>query len=403
MTKKETILDIFYNWMDDNKLPRDSEGSRKSYKSYISAAYDNVSALVKSGKCDQEISDSFNSLPFDNKDKFIELLTLFANSRDLLYTLTVYDKMYDLLCKVIESTGDKKLQKRHSAFVLFKEFLYKYDKYVFQSWNLSNVGVVDEKRLNEARGLFVKDDLHVLDGMESLLTILKDDNEFVKLAVENSYFFAPKIVEEQVQEHLDGNGMDKARHTSKQAINVNKVAKPLKKEDDVIARYEFPYDKLKDKIYLETDNPVVFDVHIDRDGNKYVRSLIEEKTGIVISQGEKNLIQNTIISHVWGRAYDPRFFTSLWNIVLIPAWANSLMDKNPVARTLASKMQATYMEICHKLNENIFNNTCYWKKLNLNKPGVLHHKDIVHFNYSINVANYRNNECVAISKVNQKV
>ncbi len=400
MTKEKTILDLFYNWMFDNKLPRESEGSRKSYKSYISAAYDNIRELVTEGKCEQEISDSFKSLPFKNKNEFIELLTLFANSRDLLYTLTVYDKMYDLLCKVIENTGDIKLQKRHSAFVLFKEFLYKYDKYVFSSQISSNGGSIDENRLNKARGKFKKNDLHVLDGMESLLSILKDDSEFVKLAVENSYFFAPKMVKDQVEKHLIGEGMDKARHTSKKTININNVPKPLKKENDVTAIYVFKIEDIKDKIYLEDGT---FTIHIDRDGNNYVRSLIEDKTGIIISQGEKNLIHNTIISHIWGRAYDPRFFTSLWNIVLIPAWANSLMDKNPVAGTLASKMQATYMEMCHKLYEEIFKNKLYWAGLKINKPGILHQKDIVHDNYSINVADYRNNECVAISKVNKKV
>ena len=77
MTKEKTILDLFYNWMFDNKLPRESEGSRKSYKSYISAAYDNIRELVTEGKCEQEISDSFKSLPFKNKNEFTTVRLIF--------------------------------------------------------------------------------------------------------------------------------------------------------------------------------------------------------------------------------------------------------------------------------------------------------------------------------------
>ena len=114
----------------------------------------------------------------------------------------------------------------------------------------------------------------------------------------------------------------------------------LKKGDKAVYTIEDPNSKEKIK----------FMVHIDRDGNRFVRNLITDKTGITVSQGKDSVLQNTIISHVWGRAYDPRYFTSLWNIVLVPAWANSLMDKEDApAETLASKMRATYMQLCTTL------------------------------------------------------
>lgn len=114
----------------------------------------------------------------------------------------------------------------------------------------------------------------------------------------------------------------------------------LKKGDKAVYTIEDPNSK----------EEIKFMVHIDRDGNRFVRNLITDKTGITVSQGKDSVLQNTIISHVWGRAYDPRYFTSLWNIVLVPAWANSLMDKEEApAGTLASKMRATYMQLCTKL------------------------------------------------------
>ena len=114
----------------------------------------------------------------------------------------------------------------------------------------------------------------------------------------------------------------------------------LKKGDKAVYTIKDPNSK----------EEIKFMVHIDRDGNRFVRNLITDKTGITVSQGKDSVLQNTIISHVWGRAYDPRYFTSLWNIVLVPAWANSLMDKEEApAGTLASKMRATYMQLCTKL------------------------------------------------------
>ena len=66
--------------------------------------------------------------------------------------------------------------------------------------------------------------------------------------------------------------------------------------------------------------------------------------------GEDSIFQNYIISHIWGRAFDPRYFTSLWNVVIIPAWANPLMDKiQPEEGSPASILQSTFMAICHKL------------------------------------------------------
>lgn len=132
-------------------------------------------------------------------------------------------------------------------------------------------------------------------------------------------------------------------------------------------------------------------VHIDVDGNRFVRNLINDKTGVVVSQGKGSLLQNTIISHVWGNAYDPRYFTSLWNIVLIPAWANSLMDKDDApAQTLASKMRATYMTICAKLYNNVGENESLIKKIKID--------DVVISKYTFNILEKLNNDIIIISK-----
>ena len=140
-------------------------------------------------------------------------------------------------------------------------------------------------------------------------------------------------------------------------------------------------------------------VHIDIDGNRFVRNLINDKTGVVVSQGKGSLLQNTIISHVWGNAYDPRYFTSLWNIVLIPAWANSLMDKDDApANTLASKMRATYMKIC----------TEYYQMSNNPLIEIKNNDDVVSGKYTFNVLEElkdkdNDNDIIIISKGCQKI
>ena len=147
-------------------------------------------------------------------------------------------------------------------------------------------------------------------------------------------------------------------------------------------------------------------VTVDKDGNAFVRKLINAKTGVTVSQGQNSLIQNAIISHVWGRAYDPRYFTSLWNIVLIPAWANSLMDKEEaVPGSLASKMRATYMEICSKLYAKTFNDQNKLNEINLTKPQIKNPNDVIHGVYVINVIQESPNpkKIVHISKTTKKI
>ena len=88
-------------------------------------------------------------------------------------------------------------------------------------------------------------------------------------------------------------------------------------------------------------------VKLDGDGNKQVRDIIKEKTGYTISSGRKCIFQNYIISHLWGKAYDPRYFTNFWNIVIVPAWANSLLDKESGDEdSIEFKLKDMFKKIC---------------------------------------------------------
>lgn len=141
-------------------------------------------------------------------------------------------------------------------------------------------------------------------------------------------------------------------------------------------------DKSKFRLFHSSDLKKDYPIIIDSDGNKAVRVLIEDKTGYSVSKGKSSIFQNYKISHVWGRAYDPRYFTNLWNIVLVPAWANDLLDKNTVEKTLESKFKSTIMRICWVLyfdssNNNSIDNKL-WKILDMKDcPKNVNEEDIV--------------------------
>ena len=284
---------------------------------------------------------------------YLDLIDAFVKAGDRLYALSVYDKIYEIvyaakqLCQVSDKAN---WNNRHSAMVALGDFL---NEYGFMPNNAVHVDNLRKK--------ISKSDLKKEDGMYALLSAMKPDI-FIKMAVESSYFFDPDLV------YNTSTNLNQARFTEDTTINIQGAKKGATGVTYTINGLNFP------------------NVSVDKDGNAFVRKLINEKTGVTVSQGQNSLIQNTIISHVWGRAYDPRYFTSLWNIVLIPAWANSLMDKEvAVPGSLASKMRATYMAICSELYAKTFNNPNKLNKINLTKPQIKNPNDVIHGVYVINV------------------
>jgi len=110
---------------------------------------------------------------------------------------------------------------------------------------------------------------------------------------------------------------------------------------------------------------------IDADGNREVRNVLKIKTGHIVSQGYKlSTVRNYIISHVWGRAADPLFYTSLWNIVLVPAHFNYILDKDPMYHPVIKKIQDKIQCICKALYEPYYN-------LSPSLPGIIEYKSLL--------------------------
>ena len=82
--------------------------------------------------------------------------------------------------------------------------------------------------------------------------------------------------------------------------------------------------------------------------------------------------------YVLGKHKDLCDLTNLWDIVLIPAWANGLMDESdPEIGTPASILQAVYQQICIDL---------YFKTTKSSSaPIVRNSSDIMHGEYELNI------------------
>ena len=134
------------------------------------------------------------------------------------------------------------------------------------------------------------------------------------------------------------------------------------------------FDKEQDNIwyYCEDDKPIC-KIERDGNGNALVCQMIKDYTGYNLgSVLKKKPFKNFIISHLWGGAVNPFYFTNLWNIVLVPAWANHLLDKDiDDEDSLASKLKATFMCICSKYyNFKEMSKSASWKVSNTPFPEI---------------------------------
>lgn len=88
------------------------------------------------------------------------------------------------------------------------------------------------------------------------------------------------------------------------------------------------------------------EVLLDVDGNREVRRIINSVTGIVVSQGNKSDILFGKISHIWGETSNPFFFTSLWNIVIVPAYFNDILDKDGGTDPRIDMIKEQFKAVC---------------------------------------------------------
>ena len=243
-----------------------------------------------------------------------------------------------------------------------------------------------------------------VDGMDSLIEYIST-KRFIKLAIESSYFFSPKLVVERFEEIKEyicqQKDVDPAFKDKKESFVKYLPARYTSKEDSTDAAdgvHECDQTVGKGKVYFKLPNAsqrlcVIYQEGArgknkecggntcgGGNGNARVCQLIKDRTGYDLgATTNKKHFRNFIISHIWGHAIDPRYFTNLWNIVIVPAWANHLLDKDEKG-TLASTFKATIQKIITELYFNNIN----WASIQMTPPSY-NNKEVISGRYQINI------------------
>ena len=317
-TSSNVMISDFKEWLKGNGNL--TPNSANSYISYLGVSYNNDLSLVST----------------DNVYNYMDVIEQFYQAGDILYAVTVINNIIER----INNLGTpllKALNDQRSALKKLRVFLhYKRKNNVVDRTYLSkkNPNNPTSSTLDDSRNSFSKGSLDKIDGVRVLIDILGEET-FIKLVIENSYFFEKKIVDDQRN--------DIFKKLGKQPIPARKTTKTQSGNPGVGVNTKIG------NLDIYQINGCNIPVKLDGDGNEQVRKLIKSKTGYTISEGNC-IFKNYIISHIWGKAYDPIYFTNFWNIVIVPAWANSLLDKNSDDEdSIEYKLKETFKKICVKL------------------------------------------------------
>lgn len=309
------MIPDFKEWLKENGnlTPK----SANSYISYLGVSYNNDLSLVST----------------DNVYNYMDVIEQFYQAGDMLYAVTVINNIIER----INNLGTpllKALNDQRSALKKLRVFLRSMRNNVQDRTYLSkkNPKNPTSSILDDIRESFSKGSLDKIDCVRVLIDILGEET-FIKVVIENSFFFDKKIVDDQRKDIFDKLG--------KQPIPARKTTKTQSGNPGVGVNTKIG------NLDMYQINGCNIPVKLDGDGNKQVRDIIKEKTGYTISSGRKCIFQNYIISHLWGKAYDPRYFTNFWNIVIVPAWANSLLDKESGDEdSIEFKLKDLFKKIC---------------------------------------------------------
>ena len=377
-----TVLIEFEKWYKGLGITRNYVSNLKSVQKDICGYLKNYPWNVKKEGYEYEVSQfAKNAILHPTKSyDFIEAVDSLLKEGDYLYARTIVDGMSYIAEKfkkaIIAMTGTNTFNDKCSALKLFRKYL---------ETDLSGLKVKGTYNNNTYRNAINKPMLAKIDGIVALANKI-GENKFIKWAIEQSYFFAPIIVADRMNKLIKDLG------NKTTPLPARKTTK-----NDKDAEEGYSHSKMGGNIYYIEGN-IKIPVTLSKDANDFVRSLISNETGFTVGAGKDNIFQNYIISHLWGRAYDPRYYTNFWNIVLVPAWANSLLDKNGEEGSLASKLKATFMAISKKL---YMAKGVNWNGLNMTEPQIPNNNDVRKGDYSIKILCKKDNKgkCTPIKTI----
>lgn len=333
---------------------------------------------------------------------YLDLIGVFAKENERLYVNALFeewkaeiDKKNNLKTTLNRLSYLQKYRQFVETIVYGKKRLSKEDNEIFNEI---------QNDLPSVRDSINKSQNPKVDGMDSLIEFVKEE-KFVKLAIESSYFFSPELVKKRVDEIANyickkeevDPAFDKydikylpARYSSKEDAE-DGVHEPVVEEGKVYFKLQNAAQRLC-VIYQEGARGKNKECGANTcgggNGNARVCQLINDRTGYALgATSDKKHFRNFIISHIWGHAIDPRYFTNLWNIVIVPAWANHLLDKDEEG-TLASTFKATIQKIITELYD--FNNID-WASIQMTSPSY-NNEEVISGRYQINIIDHKSGD-----------
>ena len=330
---------------------------------------------------------------------YLDLIGVFAIENDRLYVNALFEEWKAFI--------ENKNQNNLKTVLNRLSYLQKYRQFVETIvYGKKRLSKEDNEILNEIRNVLpsVRDSINnsqnpKVDGMDSLIEYIST-KQFIKLAIESSYFFSPKLVKERVDEIKDYINMHKKVDPAFSAGNYKVKYLPARYSE---ANGGHERDESAGEVYFKLPNAsqrlcVIYQEGArgknkecggntcgGGNGNARVCQLIKDRTGYDLgTTTNKKHFRNFIISHIWGHAIDPRYFTNLWNIVIVPAWANHLLDKDEKG-TLASTFKATIQKIITELYD--FDNID-WSSIQMTPPSY-NNKEVISGRYQINIIDHK--------------
>ena len=372
------VLIEFEKWYKKQNIKYPYASALKSVQKDICEYLKNYPWNVKKEGYEYEVSQfAKNAILHPTKSyDFIEAVDSLLKEGDYLYARTIVDGMSYIAENIKKAIGKNTFNNKCSALKQFRKYL---------ETDLSGLKVKGTYNNNTYRNAINKPMLAKIDGIVALANEIGED-KFITWAIEQSYFFDPIIVADRMNKLIKDLG------NKTTPLPARKTTK-----NDKDAEEGYSHSKMGGNIYYIEGN-IKIPVTLSKDGNDFVRSLISNETGFTVGAGKDNIFQNYIISHLWGRAYDPRYYTNFWNIVLVPAWANSLLDKNGEEGSLASKLKATFMAISKKL---YMAKGVNWNGLNMTEPQIPNKDDVRKGDYSIKILCKKDNKgkCTPIKTI----
>jgi hypothetical protein len=204
-----------------------------------------------------------------------------------------------------------------------------------------------------------------MNGTQQLINSLFKGNEeaFIEHFVKSCFFLPKKVVEKRANELLT----DISNNTK---INV-RFGKTYLNEFEAEPKRNALRKKSKSEIKKIAENETLLfkdgkvKVLIDGTGNQTVVAAIEKGTGYIINSNSSDL-KNYTLSHIWANTtHNPYYFSSLWNIVIIPNYLNYIMDKPQSQDKINETIQELMKAICIELYDP---NTLMQNKIQVPTP-----------------------------------